>query len=205
MDMGMVRRLGALSAVLLVSSACATAGVDEPVVGYAPVNGGTIEYVVSGPADGEPVLLIQGVGVADVFAPIAAEPALADYRLIRIHRRGYAGSSEIEGDAFSMADQAADAAGLLDALGIERAHVVGHSYGGAVGMEMTAVAPEKVQSLTLIDPANPPGVPSPPGLDAAAGEAAGLLAAGPLCWATTGAPSSTPCPAAMSRPWAIST
>lgn len=118
----------------------------------ANVNGATIEYVVSGPPDGEPLLFIHGGGLAETFAPMEDHPALASYRLIRMHRRGYAGSSEHVGP-FSLADQAADAAGLLGALGVERAHVVAHSYGASTALELAAGFPERVHSLVVLEPA----------------------------------------------------
>src|SRR5690606_17057981 len=61
------------------------------------------------------------------------------------------------------ADEAADAFGLLDALGVERAHVAGHSIGTAYVLEMAAAAPERLHTLILLDPATVPslGVPDP--------------------------------------------
>ena len=52
-----------------------------------------------------------------------------------------------------MSQQAADARSLLDHLGIERAHVVGHSYGGAIALQLALDAPERVASLALLEPA----------------------------------------------------
>ena len=92
------------------------------------VDGTELEYEERG--SGEPVLLIHGGLLADAFAPLLAEPALTDrYRVISYHRRGFAGSARPEGEV-SIARQAADARALLAHLGIARAHVVGHSYGG---------------------------------------------------------------------------
>src|SRR5688572_16729757 len=79
------------------------------------VNGGELEYEVHG--TGEPVLLIHGTGVAATFYPTMTEPSLAGYRLIRYHRRGFAGSSRAPAP-FSIRDQAADAVALLKALGV---------------------------------------------------------------------------------------
>lgn len=82
------------------------------------------------------------------------EPALTNYRLIRYHRRGYAGSTKHEaGASFSMARQAADALALLKHLRIERAHIVGHSYGGVIALQLALDAPQAVHSLTLLEPA----------------------------------------------------
>ena len=74
------------------------------------VNGGELEYEVTG--SGEPVLLIHGTGVAATFAPTMSEPSLSGYRLIRFHRRGFAGSSRSP-VPFTMTQQAADARALL--------------------------------------------------------------------------------------------
>jgi pimeloyl-ACP methyl ester carboxylesterase len=90
-----------------------------------PVDGGELEYEVRG--SGEPVLLIHGAMLADAFTPLLAQPTLTDhYRLIHYHRRGFAGSCRHAGPC-GMSQQAVDARALLDHLGIEHAHVVGHS------------------------------------------------------------------------------
>ncbi|MBV9173537.1 MAG: alpha/beta fold hydrolase [Chloroflexi bacterium] len=71
--------------------------------------------------------------LAEAYAPPCAEPALTSHsRLVHYHRRGYAGSSRVAAP-FSIAQQAADCLAVLRHLGIERAHVVGHSSGGAIG------------------------------------------------------------------------
>ena len=95
----------------------------------ATTNEVKLEYELGG--TGEPVALIHLSLYADSFAPLMDQPALAGYRLLRYHRRGYAGSSRTVGPV-TISDQAADLAGLLDDLGIRRAHVVGHSYGGLI-------------------------------------------------------------------------
>jgi pimeloyl-ACP methyl ester carboxylesterase len=125
----------------------------------APVEGGQLEYETRG--DGEPVLLIHGGVIAASYVPVMREPALGRYRLIRYHRRGYAGSTKHEpGASFSIAKQAADAVALLRHLGIERAHIVGHSYGGVIALQLALDAPRVVHSLTLLEPAIVQFVPS---------------------------------------------
>jgi pimeloyl-ACP methyl ester carboxylesterase len=125
----------------------------------APVQGGQLEYEVR--ADGEPVLLIHGGVIAGSYVPIMREPALASYRLIRYHRRGYAGSTKHEsGASFSIGRQAADALALLRHLGIGRAHIVGHSYGGVIALQLALDAPQVVHSLTLLEPARVGEVPA---------------------------------------------
>ena len=108
-----------------------------------------LEYEVGG--SGEPVLTIHGALVSDTFVPLMGEPALARYRLIRFRRRGHGGSAAARG--FSLEQQAQDAAALLAHLGVERAHVVGHSGGGAIALALALAAPRVVHSLVLLEPA----------------------------------------------------
>jgi pimeloyl-ACP methyl ester carboxylesterase len=101
---------------------------------------------------GEPVVLIQTALTADEFKPLADQsPLQAGYRSILYHRRGYAGSSPVAGPG-SIARDALDCQGLLAALGVERAHVVGVSYSAAVALQLAATAPAQVHTLTLIEP-----------------------------------------------------
>jgi 3-oxoadipate enol-lactonase len=111
----------------------------------------TLEYEVGGNQDGEPVLFVSPV-LADGFVPLFREPALTDrYRLIRYHKRGWVGSTRTAG-AVSVADHVADAAALLERLGIRVAHVVGHSSGGAVALQLAVDRPALVGSLGLLEP-----------------------------------------------------
>jgi pimeloyl-ACP methyl ester carboxylesterase len=113
------------------------------------VNGVDLEYEVTGA--GEPVLLISPV-IADGFLPLLAEPALADrYQLIRYHKRGWVGSTHTQGPV-SVADHAADAAALLDHLGLRPSHVAGHSSGAAVAAQLALDHPQYVHTLVLLEP-----------------------------------------------------
>ncbi len=111
------------------------------------VNGIDLEYDVTG--SGDPVLLISPV-VADGFLPLVSERVLADYRLITYHKRGWAGSTHTP-PPVSMADHAADAAALLDHLGVRRAHVAGHSSGAAVAFQLALQRPDLVHTLALLE------------------------------------------------------
>jgi pimeloyl-ACP methyl ester carboxylesterase len=123
----------------------------------AKVNGVELEYESKG--SGEPVLLIGTGPIADGFLPFFTRKALADrYRLIRYHQRGQAGSTHTAGPV-SFAEHAADAAELLDSLGIRRAHVAGHSTGGDIALQLAADRPDLVHTLALLEPALM-GVPS---------------------------------------------
>lgn len=133
----------------------------EVTMKRAPGQGGQLEYDVQG--EGEPVLLIHGSVIAASYVPIMGAPALAGYRLIRYHRRGYAGSTKPDpGAPVSIREQSADAIALLRDLSIERAHVVGHSYGAVIALQLALDAPQVVHSLTLLEPAKVGFVPSGP-------------------------------------------
>jgi pimeloyl-ACP methyl ester carboxylesterase len=120
----------------------------DEAMSRANVNGVELEYEISG--DGEPVLLISPV-LADGFLPLLSEPSLAGpYRLITYHKRGWVGSTRTAGPV-SIADHAADAAALLDHLGVRRAHVAGHSSGAAVAVQLALDHPARVHTLTLLE------------------------------------------------------
>jgi pimeloyl-ACP methyl ester carboxylesterase len=115
-----------------------------------PVRDAQLE--VSDWGSGEPVVFVQTALTADELRPLANEPVLRDgYRKILYHRRGYAGSSPVDGPG-SVARDAADCRALLAAMQIERAHIVGLSYSAAVGLQLAADAPECAHSLVLVEP-----------------------------------------------------
>ena len=113
------------------------------------VNGVELEYEVHGA--GEPVLLIDML-IADCFLPLLPEPVLADrHQLIRYHKRGWVGSTHTP-PPVSIADHAADAAALLEHLGVRRAHIAGHSTGASIAAQLALDHPEKVHTLALLEP-----------------------------------------------------
>ena len=117
----------------------------------ARTEGAELEYEVSG--IGDPAVLVHGAFIADVFRPLMAEPTLTTrHRVIAYHRRGYLGSSDSP-EPVGVARQAADCRALLRHLGFQRAHVVGHSYGGVVALQLALDEPDVVHSLVLLEPA----------------------------------------------------
>ncbi|MBI3241514.1 MAG: alpha/beta hydrolase [Chloroflexi bacterium] len=123
------------------------------------INNKSLAYEARGSA--EPVLLMHCGFVADAFAPLMNDAEITSrYRLINYHRLGY-GQSDRASGPMSVAEQAADARALLRHLGIERAHVVGHSYGGVIALQLALDAPDAVQSLALLEPSIPAALADP--------------------------------------------
>jgi pimeloyl-ACP methyl ester carboxylesterase len=119
----------------------------------ANLGGIELEYEVRG--GGEPVILVHAGVFAGWYKPLLDEPTLAGrYRVVTYHRIGYAGSSRLTGPV-SIAQQAAHVGSLMRHLGIQRAHLVGHSSGGNIILQLALDAPELVASLALLEPALP--------------------------------------------------
>jgi len=138
----------------------------------AEANGIELEYDVAGPPDGEPLLLIMGLGAQMTRWPSLFVDKLAaqGLRVIRFDNRDVGLSTKIEAAGapdfpaifkalaegapppapYTLADMTGDAVGLLDALGIGRAHIVGASLGGMVAQLLAADHPERALSLTSI-------------------------------------------------------
>jgi 3-oxoadipate enol-lactonase len=98
---------------------------------------------------GEPLLLIQGMSGTHLSwgEPFAGDLA-RDFDVVAYDHRGI-GRSDPVSDPFSIAELAEDAAGLLDELGWETAHVLGISMGGMVAQELALSHPERIRTLTL--------------------------------------------------------
>ncbi|HJX33353.1 MAG TPA: alpha/beta hydrolase [Solirubrobacterales bacterium] len=111
------------------------------------VAGREFNYVRGG--GGEPLLLIQGMSATHLawgrpFSSLLEE----SFGCIAFDNRGMGLSAPVA-EPFTIADLAADALGLLDALEIERAHVLGISMGGMVAQELALGHPDRLRSLTL--------------------------------------------------------
>lgn len=149
-------------------------------------NGITLEYDVSGPDDGAPLVLIHGVGAQMIRWSDQMLAALhnAGFRVIRFDNRDVGLSSHLN-DAgipdlpavlaamrdgttpdlpYSIADMANDVFGLLDALEIGSAHLVGVSLGGMIAQVMAIDRPDRALSLNVVmthsgNPGLPPAAP----------------------------------------------
>ena len=135
-------------------------------------NGITIEYDEHGDASAPPVLLVMGLGAQMTLWPQELVEALVErgFRVIRYDNRDIGLSHKFEGAKapgmvkllllsrfglkprvpYTLADMAEDGIGLLDALGIDKAHIVGASMGGMIAQHMAFSHPDRVLTLTSI-------------------------------------------------------
>jgi 3-oxoadipate enol-lactonase len=120
-----------------------------PAMAYADAADGTrLHYDVTGGHHLEPLLLIQGLG-ADSRGWIRQRRALASrYRCITFDNRGAGRSDHPEGP-YDLEVMATDALAVLDAAGVERAHVLGASMGGVIAQILGVRAPQRTRSLVL--------------------------------------------------------
>lgn len=125
-----------------------------PVASTNGINTFYLDERPSGAARGA-VVLVHGHG-ADHRVWQYQSPALieADYRVLRYDVRGH-GQSSVPADGYVWEEYSRDLIGLLDHAGIERAHVGGSSMGGGIALQFALDAPERVESLALVDSALP--------------------------------------------------
>ncbi len=147
-----------VDAVVEAARAAAESGAldvpDEPVPQLVEVGGRQISYLTMGPDEpsGDPVVLVHGFG-GDKNSWLFVQQPLADERTVHaLDLPGHGASGKDVGDG-TLATLTDTVVGVLDALGIERAHLVGHSLGGAVVAAVARAAPGRVASLTLLAPA----------------------------------------------------
>lgn len=119
----------------------------------ALVNGINIHYQTSG--SGEDLVLIHGATGNMAFWYMSSLPALIkEFRVTAYDLRGH-GYSDLTPSGYTSADMSVDLRALLDHLKIEKAHLVGHSFGGVIALHTAALYPERVESLVLADPEIP--------------------------------------------------
>lgn len=111
----------------------------------------TLAYAVTGPDDGEPVVLVCGTGQPAAYWHVFSVPALvaAGYRVVTFDNRGMAPSSCPEGP-YAVSDLVADAAGLIEALGLGPALLAGYSLGAFVAQELALARPDLVRAVALM-------------------------------------------------------
>jgi pimeloyl-ACP methyl ester carboxylesterase len=98
---------------------------------------------------GEPVLLIQGLGYGRTGWGPLPERLARSYTVVTFDNRGFGDSDKPPGP-YTARELAADAVAVLDAVGLERAHVIGASLGGMVAQQLALAVPERVEKLVLV-------------------------------------------------------
>ena len=119
----------------------------------------TTRVLFAGDADGAPVIFVHGNLTSATFWEETMLAMPAGYRCIALDQRGF---GEADPDAAvdgsrGLTDMSDDVLALMDTLGIERAHVVGHSMGGGITWHLLGDAPERLLSASLIAPVSPFG------------------------------------------------
>ena len=134
---------------------------------FAQVGDVELCYEELGRPDGEPLLLVMGLGTQMIawHEEFCEQLGERGYRVIRFDNRDVGRSSRLDEagvpprpamllglgrPAYTLADMAADTAGLMDALGIDAAHVVGVSLGGMIGQTLAIDHPDRVRSLASL-------------------------------------------------------
>jgi 3-oxoadipate enol-lactonase len=116
---------------------------------FAEVNGLRIHYRLEGVPNAPVVMLCHGLlGTLAMWEP-QVHPLSTRYRVLRFDNRGH-GLTSVTTPPYSVEQLAADAVGLLDALGISRVHFVGCSLGGMIGQYMGAQHAGRLRSLMLV-------------------------------------------------------
>jgi pimeloyl-ACP methyl ester carboxylesterase len=150
----------------------------------ARANGIDLCYEIFGDAEAEPMLLIMGLGAQMVMwdDDFCRQLAARGFRVIRFDNRDIGKSSQLSGGKrltplellklrflkiplaapYKIRDMAKDTVGLLDALGIKSAHLVGLSMGGMIAQEIAISFPQRVRSLTsIMSTTGNPKIPPP--------------------------------------------
>jgi pimeloyl-ACP methyl ester carboxylesterase len=106
-----------------------------------------------GPPDGPVIVLIHGFA-SWAFCWRNQRRALADagYRVVCVDQIGYGASERVAAPVYDTRTQSETLLAALDALGVGAFHVVGHSFGGRVAMQLAIIAPKRVRSVTAICP-----------------------------------------------------
>lgn len=111
---------------------------------------GAGELVYEELGSGPPLLFISGTSFDRNAWGGQVAHFMGRYRCVTFDNRDV-GESALASGAYTPRDMAADTLAVMDALGLEDAHVVGHSLGGAVAQELALAVPARVRSLVLVD------------------------------------------------------
>lgn len=140
-----------------------TDGTDDAVEVVAvediriPVGDMTFDALAAGPEDGEAVVLLHGFPqTSESYRPQIEALAEAGYRAIAPNQRGYSPDARPAGvEAYAIANLIGDVTGMADSLGIDRFHLVGHDWGGAVAWAYASLNPDRLLSLSVLATPHP--------------------------------------------------
>lgn len=122
-----------------------------------PIGDLVFDLATAGPPDGDPVVLLHGFPETHAcWQPLAPLLTAAGLRVYAPDQRGYSpGARPGEVEAYRIEHLVADVVGPMDALGLARAHLVGHDWGAIVGWFAAAWHPERVRTLTAVSVPHP--------------------------------------------------
>jgi len=119
---------------------------------FVSVDGVRIHYL-DAPGGSPPIVMLHGLSAnAYCFSGLVGEGLSPTFRIIAPDLRGR-GRTDKPATGYSMAEHAADVIGLLDALGLDRVILAGHSFGGYVAIYLASKFPERIEKLIVIDAA----------------------------------------------------
>ncbi len=118
------------------------------------------DVVVAGPDSGPPILLLHGFPQnSRMWGAVSERLHAAGLRTIAPDQRGYSpGARPTEVKAYELSESVADAVAILDELGVDSAHVVGHDWGASVAWMLAGRHPDRVRTLTAISVPHPRAV-----------------------------------------------
>ncbi|MFM2438650.1 MAG: hypothetical protein RLZ55_1473 [Actinomycetota bacterium] len=117
-----------------------------------PASGLIFDVSLAGPEDGTPVVLLHGFPQDHTcWDEVVADLAAAGYRTIAPDLRGYSpGARPPRAADYQQGAIVADVLGLLDVLGHDSAHIIGHDWGGASAWALASAAPDRVRTLSVL-------------------------------------------------------
>lgn len=118
---------------------------------FAEVDGARVHYQEAGPSDGPPIILIHGFASSTlVWSKVFLEFAAKGFRVIAPDLLGYGYSAKPRDFDYTIGAQARMIDRLLDKLGLDRANIIGSSYGGAIAATISLDYPARIERLVLV-------------------------------------------------------
>jgi pimeloyl-ACP methyl ester carboxylesterase len=150
------RRLYTLALASVAACAPSVAHANEDGSRSVALKSGiTMRYAVAGPAGGDPLLLLHGLGDTSRSWSLVLPTLARRHRVYVVDQRGH-GQTEAPACCYALADFAGDAIGFLDAMKVEKAAVAGHSLGSFVAQYLATVYPQRVSRLVLMGSSDAP-------------------------------------------------